>query len=331
MSSEISRVASPSEPVRIAVIGCGHMGRLHAHKVAQFAKESGEAVLSGVADRHAPRARVLGRALSVPAVVDHRELIANSDAAVVAVPTVSHAHVSRDWLEQGRDLLIEKPVASTLEEARDLLQLARRENRVVQVGHLEWFNAALEAMREQIQAPRFVEAHRLGPFPARSTDIDVVRDLMIHDIDIVQRLVGAEPERIDAIGVPVLTDRIDIANARLHFPGGSVANLTASRVSPNPLRRVRFFQHDAYFSIDLLEQRAVVMRRDEEREARDPEVIQTEEIKVERGDALMVQLGEFVRASRQRRLPTIDASDGLTALRTALRVIEAMPETSRGE
>ena len=313
-------------PLRLAVIGCGYMGRLHANKIAELALESSELEFSGVADRHATRARLLARAHGVRGVVDHRELIALSDAAIVAVPTVSHAQVARAWLEAGRDLLIEKPVAATVEEALDLLQLARSEERVVQVGHVEWYNAALEAMRDRIQQPRYVEAHRLGPFPARSTDIDVVRDLMIHDIDIVQRLVGDEPDRIEAIGVPVLTDSIDIANARLHFPNGSVASLTASRVSPSPLRRVRFFQKDGFLSIDLLDKSAVIMRRDAARGALDPEAIQTEEIKVERSDALLLQLREFVHASRQRRLPMIDASDGLNALRTATRVIEAMPE-----
>jgi predicted dehydrogenase len=195
---------------------------------------------------------------------------------------------------------------------------------VLQVGHLEWFNAAMRKVAASIRRPRFVESHRLGPFPGRATDVDVVRDLMIHDLDVIQRLVGEEPVRIEAIGVPVITDRVDIANARVGFPGGCVANLTASRVSPTPMRRIRFFQRDGYFSIDFLEQTVAIARRlesgpDGRRE------IDRQRLEIEPEDALRSQLGSFIEAVRTRTVRAGAAHDGLAALRTALRVIDAMP------
>jgi len=248
---------------------------------------------------------------------------------VVAVPTVEHAAVVEAALAADRDVLVEKPIAATVEEAERLLKQAREGGRVVQVGHLEWFNAAMRTVASSIRRPRFVEAHRLGPFPARATDVDVVRDLMIHDLDIVQRLVGEEPERVEAIGVPVITDRVDIANARLVFPGGCVANLTASRVSPNPMRKLRFFQPDGYFSIDFLEQAVTLAERRAE-EGSGERRIDMRRLEIDRGDALATQLRSFVEAVRTRRVAEGAGDDGLAALRTALRVIEAMPPLELG-
>jgi predicted dehydrogenase len=191
------------------------------------------------------------------------------------------------------------------------------------VGHLEWFNAAMREVAASIRCPRFVESHRLGPFSDRATDVDVVRDLMIHDIDVIQRLVGEEPTRIEAIGVPVITDRVDIANARLGFPGGCVANLTASRVSPKPMRRIRFFQRDGYFSIDFLEQAVAIARR-EEAGPDGRRRIDLQRLEIDPEDALSFQLGSFVEAVRSRSVRAGAAHEGLSALRTALRVIDAM-------
>ncbi|MBW2698872.1 MAG: Gfo/Idh/MocA family oxidoreductase, partial [Deltaproteobacteria bacterium] len=253
---------------------------------------------------------------------DVKGLLPWVDAVIVAVPTIEHYGVVRAALEEGVDVLVEKPIAATLDEAQRLLRLAEEGGRVLQVGHLEWFNAAMEVIRGQIREPRFVEAHRIGPFPDRATDIDVVRDVMIHDLDILQQLLGEEPERIEAVGVPVLTRNVDIANARLVYPSGCVANLTASRVSPSPVRRIRFFQLDGYFSVDFLEQTAVVVRR-EEGSLGEP-AIKVEKIEVSRGDALLAQLRSFVRAVRTRDRPMVDGPTGLGALRTAIRVNQAM-------
>jgi predicted dehydrogenase len=296
------------------------MGTLHAAKVAELAASSGEVELVGVADVDGDVARSLAEAHGCAAAVDFRELQGLADAAIVAVPTQSHFEVARELLAAGVDVLLEKPIAATLEEGEELIALATRGGRVLQVGHLEWFNTAMQAIRKRIDRPRFVEAHRMGPFPNRATDIDVVRDLMIHDLDILQQLLGEEPARIEAVGVPVLTPNVDIANARVTYPSGCVANLTASRVSSSPVRKLRFFQRDGYFSIDFLEQSAVVFRK---RDGENGEAsIEMEKVDVDRGDALLSQLEHFLRALRRRAAPHGDA---LGALRTALRVIEAMP------
>jgi predicted dehydrogenase len=194
------------------------------------------------------------------------------------------------------------------------------------VGHLEWFNTAMEVIRARIRRPRFAEVHRIGPFPDRCTDVDVVRDLMIHDLDILQQLLGEEPERVEAIGVSVMTDTVDIANARLVFPGGCIANLTASRVSTVPVRRLRLFERDACFDVDFLARSAAVARRPDPGGvpplASDPLDVEVEELKTEAEDTLLAQLRAFVTAVEKRRLPEPSA---VGALRTALRVVAAMP------
>jgi predicted dehydrogenase len=314
--------------LRILVIGAGHMGRAHARKVAELARADGSVRLAGVADLDRERAAALAAELGVPATADARDLLAQADAAIVAVPTVAHFEAAAAVLEAGLHLLLEKPIAATLDQAESLVALAGRRGRVLQVGHQEWFNAAMRVVRQRIDRPRFAEIHRLGPFPERGTDVDVVRDLMIHDIEILQQLLGAEPVRVDAVGVPVLTDHVDIANVRLGFAGPCVANLTASRVSATPLRKFRLFQRDAYFSIDFLERRASLYRRLPSQGAMPR--IEVEELKTDPEDALLAQLEVFALAARGGT-PAADAPLGVSgeaavaALRTALRVIDAMP------
>jgi predicted dehydrogenase len=299
------------------------MGRLHAGKVKALAGEG--LLLQGVADPIESRAQSLADECEVRAEFDYERLIADCDVAIVAVPTVAHADIVEACLVAGLDVLVEKPIAATLDEASRMLELAKAHERVLQVGHLEWFNAGMQVIRQRITRPRFVEAHRMGPFPDRATDVDVVRDLMIHDIELLQRLLGEEPERIDAVGIPVLSDEVDIANARLSFACGCVANLTASRVSSTPLRKIRFFQRDGYFSIDFLEQTAVVVRRTESAEGEAPK-IEGERLETSRSDALLLQLRGFAEAVRSRARPWVEAEAGLAALRTALRVRDAMPD-----
>jgi predicted dehydrogenase len=307
--------------LRVLVVGAGHMGRLHARKAA--CALPGEVTLFGVVDRHRDRAEKLAGELGgVPAGSDPLALAAGADAAIVAVPTVAHAAVAGALLAAGLDVLVEKPIAATLAEAEALLAAARRHGRILHVGHLEWHNPALRAVRERVRRPRFVEARRMGPFPARSTDVDVVRDLMIHDLDVLQRLLGEEPEAVEAIGVPVLSGQADLANARLRFPGGCVADLTASRVSPMPVRELRLFQADGFWSVDFLARRALVARRAGSAQA--PR-IEVEEQAVATGDALEAQLRAFAAAVRTRRDESGSAEAGVRALRTALRVVDAMP------
>jgi predicted dehydrogenase len=310
--------------LRIVVVGAGHMGALHARKVAELARAGDTVTLVGVADLDGQRARAVAAAHGARALAQGEEIAPLADAVIVAVPTVAHAAVVAPLLRAGLDVLLEKPIAATLEDAESLLALARRHGRVLQIGHLERFNAALRRVRERIHRPRFVEAHRLGPYPGRATDIDVVRDLMIHDLDILQHLLGEEPERIDAIGVPVLSSEIDIANARCVYPGGCVANLTASRVSGTPLRKLRLFQASGYLSIDFLTQSAVAFHRHEDPAGGAPR-IEMEKLEIDPEDALMAQLRSFVETVRTRSAPAVSGEDAVRVLRTALRVVSAMP------
>ncbi len=310
-------------PLRIGVVGVGYMGQRHAEKTLALCEAGSDVTLVGVADSHPERARSVASALGVGAACDAAALFREADAVVVAVPALHHYAVVRDALEAGLDVLVEKPLAATLEQGQLLLELAEQAGRVLQVGHLEWFNAATRAIHSRIRSPRFVEVQRLGPFPARGTDIDVVRDLMIHDIDILQQILAEEPERIEAIGSPVITDEVDFANARLRFPSGCVADLTASRVSSTPRRQMRFFQRDGYFCIDFLAQSASIRRRLEDGGDDRPRLA-VEELEFDPADALLAQLRAFVDATRKRDAPIASATSALGALRTALRVIDAM-------
>jgi len=310
--------------LNIVVIGAGHMGRRHAQKVADLAEAGAGVRLVGVVDIVGQRAHDLGRRLGVPHAAETRTMLDAADIAIVAVSTIGHYEVVEAALLAGCDVLVEKPIAATLEEGEALIALAQQMGRVLQVGHLEWFNNAMRVIRDRIHRPRFIEAHRMGPYSHRATDIDVVRDLMIHDLEILQRVVGEPPETIEAIGIPVMSDKADIANARLTFPDGCVANLTASRVSLAPMRRLRFFQQDGYFSIDFLEQTAAVIRREVPHDSESAELT-VEKVEVDRGDALLGQLQHFVEAIRTGTKPVVDGAEGLGALRTAVRVNEAMP------
>jgi predicted dehydrogenase len=309
--------------LRLLVVGAGHMGRLHAAKIASLGAREGGLVLAGVADRHPERARLLTDEWGGRPAADLEELAAEADAGVVAVPGVAHAAVAQALLEAGLDVLVEKPIAATVAEAEDLLDRARSAGRLLLVGHLEWFNPALRAVAPAVRRPRFAEARRLGPFPGRATDVDVVRDLMIHDIDVIQRLLGEEPLSVEGFGVPVLSEQVDVASARLRFPSGCVADLTASRVSPSPVRELRLFQADGGLVVDFLTPSATALRRAGGPD--DPPGLAVERIALEAEDALEAQLRDFVAAVRSRRDPTGSAGAGLRALRTALRVVDSIP------
>ena len=312
------------KPLRIAVVGAGHMGTFHAQKVCTLAAREGSFELRGVADLLPGRAAAASVGPRARPVTDFRELLPEIEAAIVAVPTVDHFAVVEALLQARIDVLVEKPIAATLAEAEKLITLARERGCILQVGHLERFNAAIRTVSSAIHKPRFIEAHRLSPFPGRATDVDVVRDLMIHDLDLLQRLVEEVPSQVEAIGVPVVTRRVDIANARLCFPGGCVANVTASRVTPTPMRKIRLFQADGYFSIDLLEQEVTIAERGLAEPGGERQV-ELRRLSIDPDDALLQQLRAFGRACARRRVEAADGDDGLAALRLALRVIEAMP------
>ncbi len=308
---------------RIAVVGVGHMGRFHADKLAQLAGE-GLVELAGVCD--ADRARAAETAQKHGTVVLDRieDVAARADAAVIAVPTSLHAQTAEWLLTAGLDCLVEKPIATTRADARRIVDLARAKGRILQVGHIERFSRAFQAIRPALTRPRFVEAHRIGPYPARATDVSVVLDLMIHDLDIVAELAGAEVERVEAVGVAVLSQTEDIANARLRLAGGCIVNLTASRVSLERLRKVRLFQSDAYVSLDLGENKITLVRREGTPEGGAPPRIVSDKLEFDAGDALLAQDRAFAECVRTRTEPEVSGEDGYRALDLALRIQESI-------
>ena len=308
---------------RIAVVGVGHMGRFHAEKLAQLAGE-GVVQLAGVCDRDRARAEETARKHGCAVLERLEDVVARADAAVVAVPTSLHAQTAERLLGAGLDLLVEKPIATNRADARRIVDLARAKGRVLQVGHIERFSRAFRAIRPALSRPRFVEAHRIGPYPARATDVSVVLDLMIHDLDIVAELAGADVERVEAVGVPVLSQTEDIANARLRLAGGCIVNLTASRVSLEKLRKVRLFQSDAYVSVDLGENKITVVRREGTPGGPTPLRITSEKLEFDASDALLAQDRAFAECLRTRVEPEVSGEDGYRALDLALRIQEAI-------
>ena len=297
------------KPVRVAVIGVGYVGTLHAQVYAKLQ----EARLVAVCDSQAERAKVVASQLGCEAVTDLRQLFSRVDAASVAVPTSAHYAVGRTLLEHGIHVLIEKPLTTTLGQADRLLVLAKRVRRILQVGHIERFNAAIQAARRYLTHPRFIEAHRLSPYPFRGTDVSVVLDVMIHDLDLVLQLVRAQPVKIDALGIPVLSRSEDLANVRLVFPSGCVANLTASRVSDESLRRLRIFQEDGYCSIDYKAQTAKLARKG-------AGGIQRQTLVVQRRPPLDDELRAFVHAVAAGKRPVVSGEEAREALALALQI-----------
>jgi predicted dehydrogenase len=306
--------------LRAAVVGVGYLGAYHAEKYAAHP----DVDLVAVVDVDAARARSVAARLGVEGLEDATALAGRVDCASVAVPTPRHHAVARALLETGIDVLVEKPLTTTVAQGQDLLECAARGGRVLQVGHLERFNPAIQAIAGQIRSPRFIESQRLAPFGERGTDVDVILDLMIHDLDLLLAMVGSPVRSIDAVGIPVLTSSVDIANARLRFANGCVANVTASRVSVKRERKLRIFQNDAYFSIDFDERRVRIVRR--EPRADGPPALHFEEKIVEPGDALAAEIHAFVGAVRRRETPPVSGWDGLKALEVA-EVIRESVET----
>jgi predicted dehydrogenase len=304
------------KPIRTAVVGVGYLGRFHAQKYAQAA---GCELVAVVDAREAARDAV-ARELSTRALADHRELLGSVDAVSVVTPTPAHYSIARDFLDAGAHVLVEKPVTETVAQARELIELAAARGRVFQVGHLERFNAAVLVAEPHLQRPRFIECQRLAPFKERGTDVNVVLDLMIHDIDIVQTIVGGDIESIDAVGTPVFSGEVDIANARIRFVNGCVANVTASRVSLKTERKLRVFRDDAYLSIDLQQKILTVIRKRAPGDAAGPLPVTIEEQNFEQGDALRAEIESFLECIRTGRRPVVSGEDGLRALETAIRI-----------
>ena len=297
--------------LRIAVIGVGHLGRHHARILSSLPG----ATLAAVVDSNQSRAREIAGAYGTSPAFDYRDVLGRVDAVTIAVPTELHRDIAIPFLEAGVPVLVEKPMARSLAEADAMIAAAAKADAALAVGHTERFNPAVEAARPLLTDPRFIEVHRLGTFPDRSLDIDVVFDLMIHDLDVVLSLVNADVDSIEAVGVPVLTPRVDIANARLRFSNGCIANLTASRISRDRVRKVRFFQPAAYLSIDYAAQKVDVWRL--KHDGGPAPSIEGGELPVTNQEPLVRELADFVDAIVTRRPPLVAGEDGRRALAVA--------------
>ena len=300
--------------IHIAVIGVGYLGRFHAQK---YSKMDG-VDLVGVMDIAPERAREVAREVKTEAYTDLHELIGKIDAASVVVPTIYHHEVAKTLLSHGVHCMLEKPISTTVEEADELIDIAKRQRLVLQVGHLERFNPAIKALEARLTHPLFIEANRLSGFKNRATDVDVVLDLMIHDLDIVQALVGLPVKEIRAVGVPVLTQKMDIANVRLIFTDGCTANLTASRISLHSMRKIRVFQPGLYVSADCMECKSLIVTRD--LSAGPMSAIRPEFETHEGTDILYDELASFVRAVQGLEKPKVTGEAGRKALKLALDI-----------
>ena len=304
--------------LRIAVIGVGHLGRHHARILSTLPG----AELVAVVDTDRARAEDVAAANGTRPVVDYHDVLGQVDAVTLAVPTELHREIALPFLSSGVPVLVEKPMARSLGEADDMIAAAARMKVALGVGHTERFNPAVAAARPLVTDPRFIEVHRLGTFPDRSLDIDVVFDLMIHDLDVVLSLVHSEIDSIEAVGVPVLTGRVDIANARVRFANGCVANLTASRISRDRVRKIRFFQPAAYVSIDYAAQKLEVWRLVKSDGA--PPSIQGGDLEVTNEEPLKRELADFVDAVASGRAPAVTGEEGRRALALATEITNRM-------
>ncbi|MGA2410150.1 MAG: Gfo/Idh/MocA family oxidoreductase [Candidatus Binataceae bacterium] len=306
--------------LRAAVVGAGRLGALHAQKY--FALEGVK--LLYIADIDRARAESVAAATGAIALSDYREFRGKADLVTVASPGVTHHPIAADLMGWGADVLLEKPMAATLEQARDLGAIAAATGRILQIGHLERFNPVIERLGAILRSPRFIECHRLAPFTERGTDVDVVLDLMVHDLDVILSLIPAEAAAVEAVGVAVLTDRIDIANARIRFANGLIANLNSSRVSARRERKIRFFQPDAYLSVDYEARRIQIYRKNPPPPGSSFPVISAEQIDLGEGDPLMEEVRAFVATVRTRGTPRVTAADGLRVMELSDRIAAAI-------
>ena len=297
------------DKLKVAVIGAGHLGSIHA----KIYKQISTCTLVGVCDTNPANLKTVSGSLRVPGYSDYRELFGKIDAASIAVPTLLHHQVARDFLEKNIHLLVEKPFTVDLSQADNLIEIAKKNSLILQVGHIERFNSAFCATQKIIHNPKFIECHRLSSFPNRSLDVGAVLDIMIHDIDIVLGLVDSPLERVESVGVNVLTPFEDIANARLTFKNGCIANLTASRVSDEVMRKIRIFQEDTYISLDYKNAEASVYRRIQGK-------ITKERLPIEKEQPLQKELASFVDCVINRRTPLVSGPIAREALAVALEI-----------
>jgi predicted dehydrogenase len=308
--------------VRVAVVGTGYLGRLHA----RILTEIGEATVVGFVEPNDAVATEVSASLGLERIPSVAALAGKVDCAIVATTTTTHFAVARELLAAGIDVMIEKPITATPEEARELIDLASKNGRIIQVGHVERYNPAIMAVAEIVRSSRYFEAERLGVFVPRSLDVDVLLDLMIHDLNLVLSLLGREVVDVRAVGVPVLTDKVDITNVRLELDNGAVANLTASRVSQERVRKQRFFGSDFYISVDTKEQEVKGYRLVDENGQR---VIRPFDLGVIKKEPLRAENDAFIQCVRDRSRPIVAGEDGLAAVELAMRVRDAIDQSVR--
>lgn len=301
--------------IKVGVVGVGHLGKYHVEKYAGMP----DVELVGIADLNQDRREALSRKFSIPCFEDYRQLIPKVEAVSIVVPTTIHTPVAKDFLNQKIDCLIEKPISQSLSEAEELISLAGTKDCLLQIGHLERFNPAFLKTEPHIKNPLFIESHRLSPFKARGIDVDVILDLMIHDLDLILHLVQSPAQQIQAVGVPVVSPRVDIANVRIQFENGCVANITASRISLQEMRKMRIFQPAAYLSLDFGKKSYSVVRLEQDKgnSSIRPQFI-SENGTSESGDALEMELRSFIEAVRTRSTPVVCGEEGKKALAMAL-------------
>jgi predicted dehydrogenase len=311
---------SSTSKLRCAVVGVGYLGRFHAQKYKQIE----DAELIGVCDASLERAQVVATELGVEAIADYKTLLGRVEAVTVASTTRTHYEISKFFLENGVHVNVEKPMTVTIAEAEDLVALSKKHNLKLQVGHVERFNPALQAAQEKLNTPLFIECHRLAPFKPRGVDVDVVLDLMIHDIDVIMSLVKSPVKSVSAVGAPVLTKVVDIANARIEFESGTVANVTASRVSQTATRKFRVFQLQQYLSIDFGSGEVNLTTKTGEwpktPDANDHVPLEFESWSLEKGDALLAETKAFLNAVRTGGAVVVTGDDGLSAMRVATAI-----------
>lgn len=313
-----------NKKLRVGVIGAGYLGKFHAEKYARMDNVD----LVGVVDKNRSLAENVARNYNARAYIDHKELLGKVDAASIVVSTPAHYAVSKDFLENDVDLLIEKPMTVTLEDADELIRIAESRGLIIQVGHLERFNPAVVALRDIVKNPMFIESHRLSIYHSRGTDVSVVLDLMIHDIDIMLNFVRSDIKTIHAAGIPVISEHVDIANARLEFENGCIANVTASRISTKNERKARLFQKDAYISVDFANCKITVINKTGEGGTGLIPGMAIKQLSFTSTDALEDELTSFVKAVKRREVPEVTGQMGRNALKIALSIMEQIKKTS---
>ena len=315
------------EKIKVGVVGVGYFGQFHAEKCAK----AKEAELVGVVDVDTGRAREIALRYRTRSFESHTDLFKKIQAVSIAVPTPFHYSLTKDFFLHGIDVLLEKPISNTLEQADELIGLAESKGLIFQVGHLERFNGAFSGLEGRVQHPRFIESHRLGPFSGRGAEVNVVLDLMVHDIDIILSLVNSEVKDLQAVGIPILTHSPDIANARIEFESGCTASLTANRVSEEKIRKTRIFQPDGIFSIDYLSQKLFLSKKARSLGPEEIPEMATKEIPVKKIDLLEAEIHSFLQSVRNRNNPRVSGLDGKRALELALQIIQKIDDINQSK